>query len=334
MQANFLASLGRILWRLLEAHRIDRVGLFERNGLDPSLLRESRARYPFERLCAAWVETATVTGNQNIGLEAVKFYSPLDLNALGVTFLSSSTLLEALLRMDRYESVLSSDLDFSIVETKDRVDFICAEPVFDSIARRILEDVRTSVVLDLSRTGLNHSLDPTEIAFTYPKPEDTGDYFGLFHCPLVFGQEQSRISFKLTDVQRPFADTSRELAIANDHILDSMMRDLKSSDLISRVKKAIIDALPSGAPGQSDIAELMFVSNRTLQRRLADEGTNFRTLLLEVRHELAERYISDRSLPLAEISYMLGFSDTSSFSRAFKRWTGSAPNESRIKSTA
>mgnify|MGYP001946743321 CR=1 FL=1 len=69
----------------------------------------------------------------------------------------------------------------------------------------------------------------------------------------------------------------------------------------------------------------MYVSGRTLQRRLAEEGTSFRTLLLEVRRELAERYISDPHMPLAEISYMLGFADSSSFSRAFKRWTGEPP---------
>jgi AraC-like DNA-binding protein len=334
VEASFLASIGRILWRLLDAHNIDAEALFVRNGLDPSLVQESRARYPFELICAAWVETAKITGNQSIGLDAAKYYSPLDLNALGVTFLSSSTLIEALQRLDRYESVLNSSLDFTVVETEDRVDFTCEEPAVDSNALRIIEDVRMSVVLDLSRTGLNHSLDPIEIAFTYPEPEDTGDYFGLFRCPLVFGHNQSLISFKLTDAQRPFSNAARELAIANDHILDSMMKDLGSLDLIAQVKRAIIDALPSGAPDQSDIAKLIFVSNRTLQRKLADEGTNFRTLLLEVRRELAERYIADNSLPLAEISYMLGFSDTSSFSRAFKRWTGDSPNVFRSNSAA
>jgi AraC-like DNA-binding protein len=73
------------------------------------------------------------------------------------------------------------------------------------------------------------------------------------------------------------------------------------------------------------MAKRVFVSGRTLQRKLADEGTNFRTLLLEVRRGLAEQYITDKNMLLAEISYMLGFSDVSSFSRAFKKWTGDPP---------
>ena len=103
------------------------------------------------------------------------------------------------------------------------------------------------------------------------------------------------------------------------------MNELKSSDIISKVKRAIIESLPSGTPSEEEIARQVFVSSRTLQRKLADENTNFRTLLLEVRRKLAERYIADKTMPLVEISYMLGFSETSSFSRAFKQWTGTTP---------
>lgn len=332
MQGSLLASIGRILWRLLEAHKVDAESLFNKNGLDPSLVHESRGRYPFDAVCNAWVEAAAITDNPNIGLESAQFYTPLDLNALGVTFLSSSSLMEALQRLKRYEMVLNSLLEFSIVETEDLVQFLCEEPLVEHEAIRIIEDTRMAVVLDLCRSGSNRSLDPVEAAFTYPEPEELGDHFGIFRCPLVFSEKVSRLSFRQVDAHRPFTVANRELAIVNDQILDSMIKGLSSSDLVSRVKRAIIDKLPSGAPDQSDVAKLVFVSSRTLQRRLADEGTNFRTLLLEVRRALAEKYILDKNMPLAEISYMLGFADISSFSRAFKKWTGDPPNEFRSKS--
>jgi AraC-like DNA-binding protein len=329
MQASFLASVGRILWRLLEAHKVDSESLFRKHGLDPSLVHESRTRYPYNLVCDAWVEAAAITENQNIGLESPKFYSPLNLNALGVTFLSSSSLMEALQRLKRYENVLNSSLDFSIIENDDRVDFLCEQPEAEGEAVRIMEDVRMSVVLDLCRKGLNGSLGPIEVAFTYPEPKNLGDYFGVFRCPLVFSEKVSRISFKTPDTHRSFTDANRELAMANDHVLDRILKDLQTSDLVSRVKKAIVHDLPSGTPNEADMAKRVFVSSRTLQRKLADEGTTFRKLLLEVRRELAEKYILDNSMPLTEISYMLGFSDTSSFSRAFKRWTGDPPNTFR-----
>jgi len=83
--------------------------------------------------------------------------------------------------------------------------------------------------------------------------------------------------------------------------------------------------LPSGTPKDDEIAKALLLSARTFQRKLAEQGTNFTELLGQVRRELAEHYIADPDIPVTEISYLLGFSDVSSFSRAFKRWTGTPP---------
>jgi AraC-like DNA-binding protein len=329
MQGSLLSSVGKILWRLLEAHKIDPDALFRQSGLDPELLQEPRIRYPFESVIDAWVEASRATGNSSIGLEAAKFYTPLDMHALGVSFLSSSTLLEALHRLDRYESVLNSSLDFTIVEQEGRIDFLSDAKIDSKEGARVAEDARQSVVLDLCRLGLDKSLNPVAVGFTYPEPKSTGEHFAIFRCPLEFSQPIARISFSAEDAQRRFTASNRELAISNDQILDGMIKELKSSGLVSQVKRAIIDDLPSGTPSESDIAKHVFVSSRTLQRKLAEEGTSFRELLLEVRRELAEQYISDQHMPLAEISYMLGFADQSSFFRAFKKWTGESPAKFR-----
>ncbi len=325
MATSILASAGRMLWRYLDANKIDADALFKRCGLDPSLIHESRTRYPFNLLCKVFVEAAVITRNENLGLELAKHYNPLDLNALGVTFLSSATLVEALHRLQRYESALNSNLVFSIAESEGRIHLTSEVPDMPGDAVHIMEDARTSVLVDLCRLGLDKSLDPVEVAFTYPEPKSTGDHFGVFRCPVKFSQPASRMSFDLADARRPFTAANRELAVSGDQILEGVINELKSSDIISQVKRAIIDHLPSGTPSQDEIAKQVFVSSRTLQRRLADESTNLRTLVLEVRRELAQKYIADKTMPLAEISYMLGFADTSSFSRAFKQWTGDAP---------
>jgi AraC-like DNA-binding protein len=325
MEATILASAGRILWRYLVAQKVDADALFTRCGLDPAQIHEPRCRYPYPLLCKAYVEAAIITRNENIGLDCARHFKPLDMNALGVTFLSSGTLVEAFQRLLRYESIVNSNLMFAIAESQNRIDLTSEVPHIPVDAVRIVEDARTAVLVDLCRTGLDESLNPVEVAFTYPAPKDTGDYFGFFRCPLLFSQRVSRISFNVADARRPFAAANRELALNSDQILESMLKELKESDIISQVKRVILDELPSGKLSEEDIAKRVFVSSRTLQRRLAEEHTNFRTLLLEVRRQLAEKYIADKSMPLAEISYMLGFSDTSSFSRAFKQWTGDSP---------
>lgn len=323
--ASMLASAGRMLWRYLDAHKIDADALFTRSGLNPALIHESRTRYPYHLLCKAYVETSVIFDNANIGFEIAKHFSPLDLNALGVTFLSSATLLDACQRLKRYEAVVNSNMKFSIIKSEDRIDLVSEVPGVPGDAARIIEDSRTAVLVDLCRMGLDTGLDPVEVAFTYPEPDSVGEHFGIFRCPVMFSQPVSRISFNMADARRPFTASNRELAMNSDRILESIIKDLTRSNIISQVKRAIIDTLPSGTPSQDDIAKQLVVSNRTLQRRLADENTNLRALVLEVRRELAEKYIADKNMPLAEISYMLGFSDTSSFSRAFKQWTGHPP---------
>lgn len=325
MQNSLLASAGKGLWRLLEAKGIDAAAVFEKSGLDPALIREPRARYPHDRLVKAWNEAALICGEEHIGLQAAEYFTPLDLNAVGVTFLSSSTLLEALQRMDRYETFINSNLDFTLVENGQRLDFLSELQGQAGANDRVIEDCRLSVLVKLARTGLDNALDPVEVAFTYPEPPATGEHFGVFRCPLVFAQPVSRISFDLADTHRPFTDANRELALSNDRFLEEMINELQSPDLVTRVKRAIMDDLPSGTPSEEQVAGQVCVSSRTLQRKLAGEGTNFRTLVLEVRRQLAEKYIADTTIPLSEISYMLGFADSSSFSRAFKKWTGEPP---------
>jgi len=325
MSSSILASVGRMLWRYLEARGVDADALFKRNGLDPSLIHESYTRYPHRLLCKAVVDASVITRNENIGFDLARHYNLLDLNALGVAFLSSGSLIEALRRLQRYEAAVSSHLKFSITESKGLIHLSSEVSDMPGDAAYLMEDVRMSVLVDLCCLGLERSLDPMEIAFTYPKRKTTGDHYGVFRCPLKFSQPLSKISFNIADARCPFTAVNRALAISGDKILEGMINDLKGSDIISQVKLSITDNLPSGTPSKNEIAKQVFLSVRTLHRRLADEGTNFRKLVLEVRKELAEKYVADKDMSLAEISYMLGFTDISSFYRSFKQWTGVSP---------
>jgi len=184
-------------------------------------------------------------------------------------------------------------------------------------------------VLGLCREACFTECDPLEVTLTHPAPSCQSDYFGFFRCPVRFDAPVTELVFDRALVERPLPAANRELARANDGVLRGYVDKLIDDDIVSRVKQAILDHLPSGAPSAEMVAKDLYMSPRTLRRRLAEVGTAYSDLLDKVRRELAAQYIADPARSLSEISYLLGFSEQSGFSRAFRRWTGSAPSTAR-----
>ena len=112
-----------------------------------------------------------------------------------------------------------------------------------------------------------------------------------------------------------------------DKVMIKYLNDLDHAQFRVRTKAMIVDQMPSGNIHIGEIADCLCVSTRTLQRRLNHEGTNFANLLTEVRRELASQYIMDGNKPIYQISFLLGFSEISAFSRAFRNRTGMSPSE-------
>jgi AraC-like DNA-binding protein len=106
------------------------------------------------------------------------------------------------------------------------------------------------------------------------------------------------------------------------------------SQVSQRVREEITKGLPRGEPRREDIARALHLSERTLQRRLHDEGSSFQELLEDTRRDLARRYLRQRQLPLAEAAYLLGFAEQSTFQRACRRWFATSPHKYRKQATA
>ena len=139
-------------------------------------------------------------------------------------------------------------------------------------------------------------------------------------CPIRFEAPGNELTFAIGDVDRPLPRVNPKLAQLNDRFLVQCLADRDKADAVSRTRAVILDQLAS---------ETLYINVRSLQRKLQAEGTTFKAVLNEVRLELADKYIRDQSLSLSEIAFLLGFAEISSFSRAFKRWTGASPSAYR-----
>ncbi len=325
-----MASALRVLWRMLERRGIDPIPLFWETGLDPERLSSPRARYPREEARLAWLRASETVGDPGFGLTAAEVWQPTDFHALGFAFLASTTLRNALNRVVHYHAVVDNTVSYFLVERDDRATFSyqLEHGGFDDPAS--LEDARWAIVLDACRRVYGTELDPLEVGFVHSDPGSAmGKFYGFFRCPMRFGEPVPSMTFPAEVLDRPLSSANRELALAHDRVLGEFVAKLQRDDIVSRTKSAISDWLPSGDFSSEAVARALHMSPRSLQRKLAAQGTTFRKLLQAVREELAQSYLADGSLTLLEISYLLGFSEQSAFSRAFKRWTGSTPQDFR-----
>ncbi len=149
---------------------------------------------------------------------------------------------------------------------------------------------------------------------------------GFFGSPVEYGSEEFAIDLDPERIRRSLATANAELAHANERIIADYLSRLELGTTVAKVKTILVDHLPSGEATEEKLAATLHLSRSSLQRRLREEGTNYRAVLQEVRRELAEKMLIDGSQTLSEISFLLGFADLSAFSRAFKRWTGLAPS--------
>jgi AraC-like DNA-binding protein len=135
--------------------------------------------------------------------------------------------------------------------------------------------------------------------------------------------------FDRESVERRLDGGNPELARHNDAIALQYLSQLERDNIEVRVREVLTQQLANGEPSQEDIAEILNMSARTLQRKLGECGTTYKEILDNTRHALALAYLSAPRHSLSEITYLLGFSAGSCFTRAFRRWTGLSPSDWR-----
>lgn len=195
----------------------------------------------------------------------------------------------------------------------------------------------------LERRATGAEVRPVHIAFEHPPPGDPAErdavlaeFRRVFGVTPTFDAEANEIVFSARDLDRPHRTANLHLAsVLEAHAVAALAKLPAAGDTVSAVRKEVLARLIAGEdPSLPTVARALGTSPRTLQRRLAALGTSHVEVVDGARSELARRYVLDRSLPLVEVAYALGFSDQTAFHRAFVRWTGSAPGAYRRRGGA
>lgn len=297
-------------------------GLVEVPGSDP-LLRVDAATI------ARIYQIARVrTGDEYIGLRVAQRMRPTHLHAIGPGLLASSTLRDFLDRFVRFFPLISSALSVdwrmrasdAVLEASD----VAEQAPFES------DDVFCGYLARLITEVSGDAVAPKRIELRRPSPPDGGRVHAAhFGCPVSFGTAGLAIVLSGECLEVPLPGSNPEIADYADVLALRYLAQLDRRDIENRVRLIVLRELAKGGVSKADVAGELYMSPSTLQQKLAARNTTFSAVVEDVRRALAVRYLRDRSRPISEIAYLLGFAGASGFCRAYRRWTGRAPGDDR-----
>ena len=329
-----LASLGQVFWRLLEMHGIDTGAIAREAGVDLTRIPGPTERVELDRADAMLRRAADLIPNPAFGLNAARCWHPANLGVLGHAWLSSSTLRTGLRRLERYWRIVGERATTRVEDTKQGVKVAYRRKPGDPVVTAVVTDIAMAIMLDMCRMNAGAALRPMAVTLRRREPQHTDAYKSFYGCPVRFGAEDDALLLATRDVDRPLPSSNRQLAAMFDRLLTEELGRLDKGDVVARCRATVLEHLPSGEMTEEEMAKGLHMSRRTLQRKLADAETTYLKLVDDTRRDLALRYIEDPRRSITDITFTLGFSQHSAFTRAFKRWTGVAPTEYRAKAAA
>lgn len=330
MYLTKLASIQMVNWNILERYNQDPLEVFARVQLDPELLRQGSARYPLSKIADLWTEMARVIPDPCFGLTAAECWHPSNFGTLGYALLMSMSVRDTLERLIRFHRIIS-DARFGTLHEDKLAGTLTFELTNLDEANycRGREDAALAWILSVLRVNYQRPLELVSASLTHSRPACVGKYYEFFRSPVNFDCDRCGLVVSLEIADKILPSGSKDLADFSDQKMTHYLLRRDTGSLESKVKSLIVEHLPSGTATIDLIASELYVSTRKLQRQLRDNGTSFIALLNETRMEIAQQYVKDKEMDLTEIAFLLGFSEQSTFSRSFKRWTGVSPTKFR-----
>jgi len=326
--------MGQVAWRLLELHGLDARAIFRRHGVSALDIRDPNARIPSEKWDHIMREAASRIADPAFGLRAVRCWHPSNLGVLGHAWLTCSTLRSGLERIARHGRLLGEKVSLRVSDAPGGLKLTVDSGRADPIVGPIMVDLTMAMLIDLCRINSGASLRPLQVQLKRSAPDGERAHAAFYGCPVRFSAPDDSFTLSATDADEPLPTSNRQLAATMDRLIAEQIAHLDKSNVVARCKASLLEQLSSGELSEVEMAQHLHMSRRTLQRKLAEAETTYQKLIDDTRRDLAVRYIEDPRHSITDITFMLGFSQQSAFTRAFKRWTGVPPTDYRARRIA
>jgi AraC-like DNA-binding protein len=308
-----------------EALGLARGELLRAAGLSAEQLRDPEARISHLAAMALWEEIPRRAGREHFGLELASLVPLGHHDVVDYVARHSGTLGEAFEQVIRFQRLMFDGGAMSLEIDDGGARLRHALRDGSAVPRHLAETVLALFLLR-GRSFVEAPLAPVEVRFRHAAPADTAPHGRLFGGRVRFDQPATELVFAPEAMRLPVSAPDPTLrGVLERHAVLLLSRVTDPDDLVSRVRKGVGSSIKSGVPAAAAVARRLGMSERTLHRRLAGEGHAFQDLVDGVRKEIALEHIRDRDAPIAEVAFLLGFSEASSFHRAFRRWTGTTP---------
>lgn len=324
-----LASAATGLVEFIEQQGGDPDRILGHAAIDPEQLCNPTLSLDLLHYCRVFEEAARQTQLDNFGLVFGQQFRPESLGLLGYVGLCSATLGDALRNMADVFTCHQQGSLLQLVEQGDwcRLDY---QVLHGRIPQRRQDaELSLGMFANVMRQALGPRWAPEQVLFEHARPEAWHQHCKAFDAPVLFGQPRNALVLRRSQLLTPMPGRDdrlltvmlaaiRQLAVPHRHI-----------DLLDQARHLLEEQLADGPPSLEYLAERLRLPSWTLQRRLGERGLTFSTLLDEVRRTRALFFLEQRGTSVSELALLLGYSETSAFSRAFRRWFGISPQQWR-----
>ena len=324
--------LGRSLLANLAQLGIDAEAVRETAGVEAERLADPRARLSHREVATMFEEAERIGGDRTMSLQvAARTQTLAGGGVLGPLILSSSDGAQALDYLVQYGNLLAGELRVAPLRLEGDwiVRFFPAEVELELLSRMM--ECLLAVVVRAFELSLNTKLKPSQVSFRHRSPPDVEPFRRFFNCDVYFDAECYELRLPEQSLSQSATGAHPRIVEQLQEMAESELR-LVSPQFTTAVRERIAVLFEQDAhASRAKVAEAMKLTERTLQRRLADEGTTFREVVDEVRCDRASALLRDPSVRVADVAYAVGYDEVTSFTKAFRRWTGESPTAFRSR---
>ncbi len=315
------------LKELCQDQGLDYLALLQDVGLDKDADPFAETLIPLPPLIKLTQRLQAINPSQPLSLLLARYQGVNDFGALGQLMSTASTLGEAWQTSERYKRMFITDFNWpiSIESPYAKIEF--SPDNFPNEDLQALIEISIVQMFVILRQITGRQWQPTEICFRHDTSVNIKAYKDFFKAPVRFNAEFDGYWFLASDLDIPLPQASPHLHATLIQYAKSQTVLIDTDQLISLVKLYIRQGLPLKQYSVTHIANQCEISERSLQRKLQEQGYRFDQLITEVRTEISCFYLQNSNLNISQIADMVGFKNTSTFSATFKKSTGMTPSQ-------